>query len=59
IELTDSARLIGNVETKNITIASGAYFSGKCQMMNGEQQSALVPEESEEMVKGRIKNEKK
>ena len=32
IELTESAKLFGNVETKNISIAPGAIFNGKCSM---------------------------
>ncbi len=42
IELTNTAKLVGNIETKNITIAPGAYFTGKCQMITEEGTQEVV-----------------
>ncbi|MFH1597805.1 MAG: polymer-forming cytoskeletal protein [Patescibacteria group bacterium] len=34
IELAETAKLIGNLETKVISIAAGAQFNGKCMMVS-------------------------
>lgn len=41
IELTETAKLFGNVETKKISIAPGAHFTGKCQM---DEIEGVIPE---------------
>lgn len=36
IELTESAKLIGNLTCKSVSIASGAIFNGKCIMQTDD-----------------------
>lgn len=42
LEISSTGRLIGDVEVKNIAIADGAVFKGKCDTMINE--STLTPE---------------
>ena len=37
LELSRTARLVGNVETSELVINEGAIFKGKCQMPTGDE----------------------
>jgi cytoskeletal protein CcmA (bactofilin family) len=47
LELTSSARVIGNVETQTLTVAAGAVLNGKCQMLENDnkEENATPPVE--------------
>lgn len=56
LELTDTSKIFGDVETKILTIAAGALLNGKCSMC---QETAQLPLAGEAAPNGLKKNNKK
>jgi cytoskeletal protein CcmA (bactofilin family) len=46
LEILPKGNLLGNVETRDLVIHSGATFNGRCQMIGGEAKVVDEPEEA-------------